>query len=203
MSVIGENIDAYCLKCKLLVAHVIMLKVDGAVSKVKCNTCGAQHKYRPKMPAAKKSTVSRPPTLKETIAKRVEKMMGELHPMYGKKHSDEVRLRISKKRKGKLVGTDNPFFGKTHTDETKRKISEAGKGHIPSLETRAKTSISALANAPFQKKSKPVLCLNNGVIYYGIIEASRQLNLHRQCIRMVCNGDLKQTGGYKFEWIKK
>ena len=71
MSVIGENIDAYCLKCKLVLSHVIMLKVDDAVSKVKCNTCSAAHKYRAKMPAVKKSVVSRPPTLKETIAKRV------------------------------------------------------------------------------------------------------------------------------------
>jgi hypothetical protein len=70
VSVIGENIDAYCLKCKLLLAHVIMFKVDGAVSKVKCNTCGAQHKYRAKVPVPKKSAVSRPPTLKESIAKR-------------------------------------------------------------------------------------------------------------------------------------
>lgn len=70
MSVIGENIDAYCLKCKLVLAHVIMLKVGAAVSKVKCNTCGAQHKFRAEKPAAKKSAVSRPPTLKETIAKR-------------------------------------------------------------------------------------------------------------------------------------
>ena len=70
MSVIGENIDSYCLKCKLMLAHVIMSKVDGAVNKTKCNTCGAEHKYRPKMPAAKKSTVTRPPTLKESIAKR-------------------------------------------------------------------------------------------------------------------------------------
>jgi hypothetical protein len=70
VSVIGENIDAYCLKCKLMLAHVIMFKVEGDISKVKCNTCGAQHKYRAKMPAPKKSAVSRPPTLKETIAKR-------------------------------------------------------------------------------------------------------------------------------------
>jgi hypothetical protein len=71
VSAIGENIDAYCLKCKLVLDHIIMLKVDGAVSKVKCNTCGAAHKYRAKMPAAKKNAVSRPLTLKETIAKRV------------------------------------------------------------------------------------------------------------------------------------
>jgi hypothetical protein len=70
VSVIGENIDSYCLKCKLMLAHVIMSKLDSAVNKVKCNTCGAAHKYRAKMPATKKSAVSRPPTLKETIAKR-------------------------------------------------------------------------------------------------------------------------------------
>ena len=70
MPVIGENIDAYCLKCKLMLAHVIMFKVEGDISKVKCNTCGAAHKYRAKMPAPKKSAVSRPPTLKEGIAKR-------------------------------------------------------------------------------------------------------------------------------------
>jgi uncharacterized membrane protein len=72
VSVIGENIDAYCLKCKLVLAHVIMFKVGNAVSKVKCNTCGAEHKYRPEKPVAKtkKTTVSRPPTLKEGIARR-------------------------------------------------------------------------------------------------------------------------------------
>ncbi len=74
MSVIGENIDAYCLKCKLVLAHVIMFKVGEAVSKVKCNTCGAEHKYRPEKPAAKKTTVgrvSKPLTFKETMAKRI------------------------------------------------------------------------------------------------------------------------------------
>jgi hypothetical protein len=73
VSITGENVDAYCLKCKLVLAHVIMFKVDGIVSKVKCNTCGAEHKYRPEKPAAKKTAVpkvAKPVTLKETIAKR-------------------------------------------------------------------------------------------------------------------------------------
>lgn len=73
MSLIGENIDGYCLKCKLVLAHVIMAKVGEKVNKVKCNTCGAVHKYRPEKPAAKKTAVVKPVkplTLKETIAKR-------------------------------------------------------------------------------------------------------------------------------------
>lgn len=70
MSAIGKNIDSYCLKCKLMLAHVVMSQVDGAISKVKCNTCGAEHKYRAKIPGVKKSNVRSQPTLKEAIAKR-------------------------------------------------------------------------------------------------------------------------------------
>jgi len=73
VSVIGENIDAYCLKCKLVLAHVIMFKVGETVSKVKCNTCNAEHKFRPEKTAAKKpavTKVARPLTLKESMAKR-------------------------------------------------------------------------------------------------------------------------------------
>jgi hypothetical protein len=56
MSLVGGNIDAYCLKCKLVLAHTILFKVKGAVDRVKCNTCGAEHKYRPAAPLPKVST---------------------------------------------------------------------------------------------------------------------------------------------------
>ncbi len=55
MTSVGENIDAYCLKCKLVLSHVILFKVDGVVNRVKCRTCGAEHKYRGTMPAVKKT----------------------------------------------------------------------------------------------------------------------------------------------------
>ena len=58
---VGENIDAYCLKCKLVLAHLVLFKVDGVVSRVKCNTCGAEHKYRGTMPGAKKTSAVRTP----------------------------------------------------------------------------------------------------------------------------------------------
>jgi hypothetical protein len=57
---VGENIDAYCLKCKLLLAHVVLFKVDGVVNRVKCKTCGAEHKYR-MLPAVKKPADARAP----------------------------------------------------------------------------------------------------------------------------------------------
>ncbi|MRR15371.1 MAG: hypothetical protein EG826_02815 [Deltaproteobacteria bacterium] len=59
---VGDNIDAYCLKCKMVLAHVILFKVDGVVNRVKCKTCGAEHKYRgAKTPVKKSETAVRAP----------------------------------------------------------------------------------------------------------------------------------------------
>ena len=58
---IGDNIDSYCLKCKLVLAHAILFKVDGVVNRVKCKTCGAEHKYRATVPGVKKATAVRTP----------------------------------------------------------------------------------------------------------------------------------------------
>ena len=58
---VGENIDAYCLKCKLVLAHLILFKVDGVVNRVQCKTCGAEHKYRETVPGAKKTAAVRTP----------------------------------------------------------------------------------------------------------------------------------------------
>jgi len=72
---VGENIDAYCLKCKLVLAHVILFKVDGAVNRVKCKTCGAEHKYRGTKPGVKKNAAVRTPgavRAKKPVAAKVK-----------------------------------------------------------------------------------------------------------------------------------
>jgi hypothetical protein len=38
-----------------------MFKVDGVVNRVKCKTCGAEHKYRGTMPGVKNNTTVRSP----------------------------------------------------------------------------------------------------------------------------------------------
>jgi len=58
---VGDNIDSYCLKCKLVLAHVILFKVDDVVNRVKCKTCGAEHKYRATVPGVKKAAALRTP----------------------------------------------------------------------------------------------------------------------------------------------
>ena len=56
----------------------------------------------------------------------IEKIKGVDNPFYGKKHSDETKLKISNANKLN-VGELNAFYGKKHSDETKEKLSVIGK----------------------------------------------------------------------------
>ncbi len=43
---IGQNIDSLCGKCKQSREHTIMAMDNETVSKVRCKSCGATHRYR-------------------------------------------------------------------------------------------------------------------------------------------------------------
>ena len=53
----GGEIDSWCGKCKLILAHTIEAMVGNKPARVHCNTCGAQHSYKPHEPG---KTASRP-----------------------------------------------------------------------------------------------------------------------------------------------
>jgi group I intron endonuclease len=128
---------------------------------------------------------------------------GEKHHFYGKHHSDDSRKKISEARRGKCAGEENPFYGKTHSPESIAKIVAKTKGRVVSEEERQMRSEVGLKAAVGAKYSKPVYCITNGKTYHCLSEAARNLCLHRQSIRMVCNGKLRQTGGYAFEWSQQ
>jgi hypothetical protein len=46
----GSNIDAWCGKCKMLLAHTIEAMVGEKPARVHCNTCKSQHGYKPHAP---------------------------------------------------------------------------------------------------------------------------------------------------------
>ncbi len=46
----GGDVDSYCTKCKLILEHIVVAMVGGAVVKVKCKTCGGIHNFK-KTPA--------------------------------------------------------------------------------------------------------------------------------------------------------
>lgn len=45
---VGKNVFTMCTKCKLELEHVVLYhNEEGTIEKVKCFTCGSEHKYRP------------------------------------------------------------------------------------------------------------------------------------------------------------
>jgi hypothetical protein len=45
---VAQDIVAMCTKCKLELNHIVVIhNTDGFVERVKCHTCGSEHKYRP------------------------------------------------------------------------------------------------------------------------------------------------------------
>lgn len=43
---VGGEVDAFCTKCELLLAHTVLAMVGPKIARVKCNTCKAEHAFR-------------------------------------------------------------------------------------------------------------------------------------------------------------
>lgn len=50
----GREVDAYCGRCKLDLAHIIVAMKGASIAKVECKTCHAVHAYRGGPPAPRK-----------------------------------------------------------------------------------------------------------------------------------------------------
>jgi hypothetical protein len=48
--IVGKDVDSWCTRCKLILAHTIEAVVNGRITRVHCNTCRGQHAYRPVPP---------------------------------------------------------------------------------------------------------------------------------------------------------
>jgi hypothetical protein len=48
--IVGKDVDSWCTRCKLVLAHTIEAVVAGRITRVHCNTCGGQHAYRANAP---------------------------------------------------------------------------------------------------------------------------------------------------------
>src|SRR5437762_7431258 len=49
----GGNVDSWCGKCKMLLAHTIEAMVGDKPARVHCNTCKSQHAYRSGPPSSR------------------------------------------------------------------------------------------------------------------------------------------------------
>ncbi len=46
MAKVGGEVDAFCTRCQLLLAHTVIAMVGAVPVKVECNTCRSVHRFR-------------------------------------------------------------------------------------------------------------------------------------------------------------
>lgn len=140
-----------------------------------------------------------------------EKTKGELNPMYGKKHTEESKQKISQELKGKYSGEKSVHYGKKHSEERRQKQSERQKvsmlgesnpmyGKKHKDETRKLFSQQRKGNTNSAKK---VVCINTGEIFNSAKEAAQYFGLVHGSITRVCRGERPSIKGYKFEYVEK
>ncbi len=55
---VGGEVDGYCTRCEMTLAHTIIAMVQGRPVKVECNTCHGVHRFRGDLPGG--GTARRP-----------------------------------------------------------------------------------------------------------------------------------------------
>lgn len=136
------------------------------------------------------------------------------------KHTEETKKILSMIAKERFENPkNNPLYGKHHTEETKRKISEANIGRKWSEEAKQKMSEQRAGekNAMYGKHhtdeakekvakatSKPVRCIETGIVYPSALEAKRQTGADNSVINRYINGRASYAGklpdGTKLHW---
>ena len=118
-------------------------------------------------------------------AKISKSVSGKAHPMHGKQVPEERKKRIS----NALRGEKGFWYGKKLPQETLDKMSKALKG-------RQITTEKFLEHT--KEKSKPVICIETGISYSSIRQASIELGVNHVPISRAVNG--KQETAYGKHW---
>jgi hypothetical protein len=86
---VAQNVITMCTKCDMELNHVVVAhNAEGFVEKVKCHTCGTEHRYRPdKKRSTTKNSKKSISTLEVDLTKSFEKL--------AEKFKDKKRLPYS------------------------------------------------------------------------------------------------------------
>jgi hypothetical protein len=65
---VAQNVATMCSKCKLELNHVVIVhNAQGTVDRVKCLTCGSEHKYRSDTKKAPAKTAKKKAAVRKTV----------------------------------------------------------------------------------------------------------------------------------------
>lgn len=96
---VAQNVMTVCTKCEMELSHVVVAhNAAGIVERVKCHTCGSEHKYRPEKKRAARKTSKKTIRTEEVdpikIFERLAQKFKEKEPlpyrMSGSFKSDDV-----------------------------------------------------------------------------------------------------------------
>jgi group I intron endonuclease len=133
---------------------------------------------------------------KSTSIKLSESKIGNKNPMYGKKKTDAQKEYLSLK-----------FKGRVFTDEWKRKIQESkiksGKhkhGKPMSEETKQMLKLALIEKfSGFNNtRSRIVLDVETGIFYYNVNDVSLYNNIHKETLRAMLKGRIKNKTKFIF-----
>lgn len=102
-------------------------------------------------------------------------------------------------------------FSNYHSEEQKAKWSSERKGKKVSDQHAAKNRVARIGHknseawkkSHVERRAKPVMCLETGIIYPSARHAATALNLQYSKISLVCNKKRNSTGGLHFVFVEK
>ncbi len=104
---VGGEVDAFCTRCELVLAHTIHALMAGRPVKVECNTCHSVHRYR--TPPGKSS---RPSGAPRAGAARAEATTAAFDALLAEKNVAAAQPYSPKKRFGVGDVVDHGVFGR-------------------------------------------------------------------------------------------
>jgi hypothetical protein len=70
---VGGEVDAFCTRCKMNLAHTILAMVGTKIARVRCNTCNGDHAYRSPPGATDRPTSSTRSSTARAASRAAEK----------------------------------------------------------------------------------------------------------------------------------
>jgi hypothetical protein len=87
---VGSDVEAYCTKCRMVLAHAVIAMQGAKPRRVRCNTCSGEHNYRATKPVTKAASKKGEKATKSTTKKTRqswEEVMQEASAKPHKKYS--------------------------------------------------------------------------------------------------------------------
>ncbi len=109
----GDHVDARCTRCREITNHTIVAMVEERPARVRCNTCGGDHNYRPprQVKAAKAATKGVKPARRTAADRRREAQQEEWREAAGQADPG-LTVAYNMERSFRLEDlVDHPVFG--------------------------------------------------------------------------------------------